>query len=68
MEPATLADIFFASVTHDLDRHVMMKRSAEWQLISSRQLYAYVATMARVFRQWGLTRGDRVAILSENRP
>jgi long-chain acyl-CoA synthetase len=68
MEPRTLADIFFASVTHDLDRHVMMKRGAEWQIISSRQLYAYVATMARIFKQWGLTRGDRVAILSENRP
>ncbi len=68
MEPRTLADIFFASVTHDLDRHVMMKRGAEWQIISSRQLYAYVATIARIFKQWGLTRGDRVAILSENRP
>jgi long-chain acyl-CoA synthetase len=68
MEPRTLADIFFASVTHDLDRHVMMKCGPEWQIISSRQLYAYVATMARIFKQWGLTRGDRVAILSENRP
>ncbi|HET9183719.1 MAG TPA: long-chain fatty acid--CoA ligase [Candidatus Angelobacter sp.] len=68
MEPRTLADLFFASVTHDLDRHVMMKRGAEWQVISSRQLYAYVSTMARTFRQWGLAKGDRVAILSENRP
>ena len=67
-EPKTLADIFFASVTHDLDRHVMIKRGAEWQIISSRQLYAYVSIMARTFRQWGLTKGDRVAILSENRP
>ena len=46
----------------------MMKCGPEWQIISSRQLYAYVATMARIFKQWGLTRGDRVAILSENRP
>lgn len=68
MEPRTLADIFFASVAHDLDRHVMMKRGAEWQVISSRQLYGYVSTMARIFKQWGLTKGDRVAILSENRP
>lgn len=68
MDPRTLADIFFASVTHDLDRHVMMKRGAEWQIISSRQLYAYISIMARTFRQWGLSKGDRVAILSENRP
>lgn len=68
MEPRTLADIFFASVAHHLDRHVMIKRGAEWQVISSRQLYGYVSTMARIFKQWGLTKGDRVAILSENRP
>ena len=68
MEPRTLADIFFLSVAHDLERHVMIKRGAEWQVISSRQLYGYVSTMARIFKQWGLTKGDRVAILSENRP
>ncbi len=68
MEPRTLADIFFASVAHHLDRHVMIKRGAEWQVISSRQLYGYVSTMARIFKQWGVTKGDRVAILSENRP
>jgi long-chain acyl-CoA synthetase len=68
MEPRTLADIFFASVAHHLDHHVMIKRGAEWQVISSRQLYGYVSTMARIFKQWGLTKGDRVAILSENRP
>lgn len=68
MDPKTLADIFFASVAHSLDQHVMVKKGAEWQIINSRQLYGYVATMARTFRQWGLVKGDRVAILSENRP
>ncbi len=68
MEPKTLAEIFFASVAHDLNRHVMIKRGAEWQVISSRQLYGYVAAMARTLRQWGIKKGDRVAILSENRP
>jgi len=68
MEPKTLADIFVTSVARNLERHVMVKRGAEWQIISSWQLYGYVATMARTFRQWGLQKGDRVAILSENRP
>jgi long-chain acyl-CoA synthetase len=68
MEIRTLADIFFTSVEHDVERHVMFKPGAEWRIISSRQLYGYVAQMARVLRQWGIKKGDRVAILSENRP
>ena len=68
MEIRTLADIFFTSVEHDVERHVMFKPGAEWRIISSRQLYGYVAQLARVLRQWGIKKGDRVAILSENRP
>ncbi len=68
MEPRTLVDIFFASVGHDVERHVMFKRATGWQVISSRQLYGYVAALARVLKQWGIKKGDRIAILSENRP
>src|SRR5580765_5724571 len=68
MEINTLADIFFTSISHDVERHVMFKRGPAWQVISSRQLYGYVATLARVLKQWGIHKGDRVAILGENRP
>ena len=68
MEIRTLADIFFSSVAHNLDRHLMFKRASGWQTISSRQFYGYVINMARALRQWGIAKGDRVAILSENRP
>jgi long-chain acyl-CoA synthetase len=68
METRTLGDIFFSSVKHDLDRHVMFKRGRGWQTISSRQLYGCVVSFARALKQWGLSKGDRVAILSENRP
>jgi long-chain acyl-CoA synthetase len=68
METRTLVDIFFASVSHDVERHVMFKRNSGWQIISSRQLYGYVTALARVLRQWGIHKGDRIAILSENRP
>ncbi|HZU29673.1 MAG TPA: long-chain fatty acid--CoA ligase [Candidatus Angelobacter sp.] len=68
MEPRTLADIFLTSVGYDIERHVMFKRANGWQVISSRQLYGYVVTLARVLKQWGIQKGDRVAILSENRP
>lgn len=68
MEARTLVDIFFISVGHDVQRHVMFKRDTSWQIISSRQLYGYVAMLARSLKQWGIQKGDRVAILSENRP
>jgi long-chain acyl-CoA synthetase len=68
METRTLADVFFSSVKHNLARHVMFRHPAGWQIISSRQLYGYVARFAQALKQWGLNNGDRVAILSENRP
>jgi long-chain acyl-CoA synthetase len=68
METRTLADIFFASVGHNLERHVMFKHQDRWQIISSRQYYGYVTSIARALKQWGIRKGDRVAILSENRP
>jgi len=68
METRTLSDIFFVSIAYDMERHVMFKRGSTWQVISSRQLYGYVTTLARTLKQWGIQKGDRVAILSENRP
>jgi long-chain acyl-CoA synthetase len=68
METRTLVDIFFASVAHDVQRHVMIKQGADWRIISSRQLYGYVVKLAYTLKQWGIHKGDRVAILAENRP
>ena len=39
-----------------------------WNTISSRELYQNVAGVARALQNWGICHGDRVAILSENRP
>ena len=68
MSLQTLNDIFFAVVDRD-DRVVMMHRQAiQWISISSQEFYQKVAGVAHALRQWGIGKGDRVAILSENRP
>ncbi|HWX54857.1 MAG TPA: long-chain fatty acid--CoA ligase [Verrucomicrobiae bacterium] len=67
MDIRTLADIFFASVTRDSERVAMFKDQEGWHAVSSRQYYGYVVATAQALKQWGLRKGDRVAILSENR-
>jgi long-chain acyl-CoA synthetase len=56
-------------VTGRGDAVVMLWQDADgaWKPISSNELYGRVRALADVFRGWGLTQGDRVAIVSENR-
>jgi long-chain acyl-CoA synthetase len=51
------------------DRAVMMGQEADgaWKPITSNELYGRVRALADVLRGWGVRKGDRVAILSENR-
>ncbi len=38
-----------------------------WHSLSAAQVYGHVRTIGRALQSWGIQRGDRVAILSENR-
>lgn len=51
------------------DRTVLMAQDApaSWSSISSVELYGRVRAMADALREWGVGKGDRVALLSENR-
>jgi len=68
MNAQTLNDIFFTVVDRDSACVLMHKQSGQWTNVSSRELYSKVAATARVLKNWGMTKGDRAAILSENRP
>jgi len=67
-KPRTLNDILFAAVEREHERVMLFEELGEWKNISSRELYRRVSGVARELRAWGIQRGDRVAILSENRP
>jgi long-chain acyl-CoA synthetase len=67
MKPQTLNDIFFAIVERRQERLMLVREAARWVPVSSQEFYRDVAAMARALSQWGLDKGDRLAILSENR-
>ncbi len=67
MNLQTLNDIFFRMVGRGQRECLLRKTAGTWVPISSQELTAKIAGAANGFRSWGVTRGDRVAILSENR-
>src|ERR1700730_17827772 len=64
----TLTDVFFSVVDQD-NPDVMRRRKGEtWESISSQQIYQQALGISRALAAWGISPGDRIAILSENRP
>lgn len=68
MTIATLNDIFFAAVERNLDQIMLYREAGKWLPISSREFGQKVARTTSALRSWGIQPGDRIAILSENRP
>ena len=68
MTLATLNDIFFSATERNLDRAMLSRATGKWLPISSSDLRRNVSGTVHALLQWGIRKGDRVAILSENRP
>ena len=68
MSLRTLNDVFFAVVERQHARVMLEPQGDDWSAISSDALRRRVAVVAGGLRKWGIGHGDRVAILSENRP
>ncbi|MGA8702358.1 MAG: long-chain fatty acid--CoA ligase [Candidatus Sulfotelmatobacter sp.] len=68
MSLATLNDIFFAATERNLDRAMLYRDAGKWMPISSSDFRRKVAATGGALQEWGIHKGDRVAILSENRP
>ena len=68
MSLQTLNDILLAVCKNRRDRVMLQKGALGWLPISSAEIYRSVVGVARALESWGVRKGDRVAILSENRP
>ena len=68
MSLQTLNDILLTVCQSRRDCVMMQKQALAWVPISSTELYRDVVGTANAFESWGVRKGDRVAVLSENRP
>src|SRR5438477_3500692 len=67
MSLQTLNDIFFDIAGRDQPHFLLRKTEAGWEPISSKEFAIKVGGVLSALRSWGISRGDRIAILSENR-
>jgi long-chain acyl-CoA synthetase len=64
----TLVDVLNSVVDHNLDAAMAYRKDGVWHNICAKEVYVRVSNTARCLQGWGILKGDRVAILSENRP
>jgi long-chain acyl-CoA synthetase len=68
MNLRTLNDVFFTMLERNSDRVMLSREEGAWKTISALQLRNWVYAAARQLQAWGIKKGDRVILLSENRP
>src|SRR6202162_3948221 len=68
MSLRNLNDILLKVSRSSRDRVLLQRGALGWAPISSTEIYRGVVGIARALESWGVRKGDRVAILSENRP
>ena len=68
MSIKTLCDVFYRSVEYRKAEHLKYKKNGVWLALSSDEFKRAVEETSAGLRALGIEAGDRVAILSENRP
>src|ERR1700686_5421798 len=68
MSLRTVNDILLTFSRRRRERGMLQKGALGWVPVSAAELYRGVVGVARMLESWGIGKGDRVAILSENRP
>ena len=64
----TLNDLFCrVAAAHNPRAVLWQDEFGQWQPISSDQIYQRVRALGRTFLEWGVRKGDRIALIGENR-
>src|SRR5579884_3005875 len=63
----TLNDVVRVMRSYDLPNAALRRTPSGWESISSKQMYDWIVAFASVLRSYGIGKGDRVAIIAENR-
>ncbi|HEX4757530.1 MAG TPA: long-chain fatty acid--CoA ligase [Terracidiphilus sp.] len=65
---STINDLFCRVAAAGNPRAILWQDEfGHWQPISSDQIYQRVRALAEAFRSWGARKGDRIALIAENR-
>jgi long-chain acyl-CoA synthetase len=67
LELSTVNDILAGIAKRDGDTAAMWKSPDGWKPIMARTMYGRVRALVQTLDGWGVKRGDRIAIISENR-
>ena len=67
LELSTINDILAGIATRDGETVAMFKSPEGWKPVTARAMYGRVRAVVAAMESWGIKRGDRVAIISENR-
>jgi long-chain acyl-CoA synthetase len=64
----TLNDILFTIAANNSERAILAQDAAgAWHPVSGARVYQRVRAVTEAFTSWGIRKGDRIAILGENR-
>lgn len=65
---ATINDLFLrVAGSHNARAVLWQDEAGQWQPLSSDQIYQRVRAVAQAFLGWGAQKGDRIALIGENR-
>lgn len=67
VEVRTVNDIFRKMSERGDDTVALWQSGGEWKPITSRQMYGRVRAVVEKLQSWGIQKGDRVALVGENR-